>query len=89
MHTQLHASPPPPFPPSFPPFASSFFFFQCLWGLQSAAGMMDSRLISNANDSSPLTSQNSLTEATVPFTWRNMTHYSIEETLAMIHSLRP
>lgn len=42
---------------------------------------MDSRLISKANDPSPLTSQNSLAEATVPFTLRNMTHYSIEELL--------
>ena len=79
--TQLHAIPLPPLPPSFPPFASCFSLFQCLWGPQSAAGMMDSRLISKANDSSPLTSQNGLTEASVPFTWKNMTH-SEEETLS-------
>lgn len=56
-----------------------FSFFQRLRRPQSAAGMMDSRLISIATDSSPLTSQNSLAEATVPFTWSNMTQYSIEK----------
>lgn len=45
---------------------------------------MDSRRISRANDSSPLSSQNSLTEATVPFTWRNMRHYSKEEPLVAV-----
>lgn len=50
-----------------PHFTSSLSFFQHLWGPQSAAGMMDSRLISKENHPSPLTSQNSRREASMPF----------------------
>lgn len=50
-----------------PHFTSSLSFFQYLWGPQSAAGMMDSRLISKENHPSPLTSQNSRREASMPF----------------------
>lgn len=64
-HTQLHETPPLfptlPFPPS------SFFLLllllrslaQCLLGPLSAARMMDSRLMSRENHSSPQTSYNS------------------------------